>query len=85
MKTIEQVKASAEYKKVMEIVHNNRLCTKRNEALINAGYTIETKAMGSGGVGQVRLTKRGQYRVQISYGTGRYNYAYCVTLKSNEQ
>lgn len=85
MKTIEQIKQSAEYKAVMEIVRNNRLCTKRNEALRNAGYTIETKAMGSGGVGQVKLTKRAQYRVQVSYGTGKYNYAYCVTLKSNEQ
>lgn len=85
MKTIEQIKASAEYKKVMEIVRTNRLCAKRNEALTKAGYTIEHRAMGSGGVGQVRPTKKGHYRVQVSYGKSEYNYAYTVTLKGTEE
>lgn len=83
--TKECIRASKEYQIVMEIVSTYRYCVDRNKALIAAGYTPYIFPMGSGGVGQVKKTRSNDWRVQVSYGESRYNYAWCVTLKSNEQ
>lgn len=56
-----------------------RLIKDRVAALKTAGYCVEPRAMGSGGVGQVRITKK-EIRVQIGCGYTRWNNAMCVIL-----
>lgn len=45
---------------------------------------IGTYPMGSGGVGKVKIMKDGSARIQIGYGTGRYNYALCIVINNNK-
>lgn len=56
-----------------------RLQKDRFEALHNAGYVLEPRAMGAGGVGQIRATKK-EIRIQVGAGYTRYNQAMCVIL-----
>jgi hypothetical protein len=50
---------------------------KRVEMLRSLGYVVEWRCMGSGGVGQLKLTRK-EARVQVSAGWGRFNYAFAV-------
>jgi len=52
-----------------------RTVRERISELESKGFTVVYRAIGSGGVGQIK----GRY-VQISYGVSKYNYAYCVEL-----
>lgn len=63
-----------------EIAGINRI-EARIEHLRNKGYTVAEYPMGSGGVGQYKQMADGSVRIQIGYGHGRYNYAYCVVLE----
>lgn len=65
--------------KIKEVIKNNRLIADRENKLKEMGYTIETRAMGTGGVGQVEKLKS-ESRMQIGYGSGRYNYAKVVIM-----
>lgn len=65
--------------KISEAIRDNRLQRDRLAALRDHGYTIRNVAMGSGGVGQVRVTKD-EIFVQVTCGIGRHNYADCVVL-----
>ena len=76
--TTEQVKKTHAYKTIMQIVENTRRVKERIEILSDR-FHVENKAMGSGGVGQVKELKD-HFRVQVSYGIGKWNYAYCVIL-----
>lgn len=71
-KVVVEVKKSSNYKKVMSIIKSHRLISKREEA-IGFDY-IEEKAMGSGGVGQLKVIN-GLVYVQIGCGHGKWNYA----------
>jgi len=64
---------------IRNITRRYRLISDRVAALNELGYNIKCAAMGSGGVGQVKETKK-EIRVQISHGVSRWNYAYCVVF-----
>lgn len=64
---------------IRKIINENRSLKDRYLNLEAAGYSIEERHMGSGGVGQVKTLKT-ETRVQIESGHGRYNYANCVIL-----
>lgn len=68
------------YKKIMKVVDRNRLVSDRASELKGMGYSVEEIAMGSGGVGNVKETQS-EYRVQIGYGKGKWNYASTVVIK----
>ncbi len=65
---------------IQKVIRDNRLVKDRVRLLKLQGYKIESFPFGSGGVGQVKEMKSGKTRIQISYGTGRYNYALGVEL-----
>ena len=65
---------------IQRIIRENRLVEDRVSILEDHGYKIDTFAFGYGGVGQIKEMKSVKTRVQISYGTGRYNYALGVEL-----
>lgn len=67
-------------KVVKRSIENHSKIDNRVLELENMGFTIEEKAMGSGGVGQVRTMKSGEVRIQIGCGHSRHNYAKCVIL-----
>lgn len=52
---------------------------ERLQELRDAGFIVEPRAMGSGGVGQVRTT-RDEVRIQVAAGYSKYNSAMCVIL-----
>ena len=58
-------------------IKENRLVNDRcdyiNEKL-GTGTCYE-KAMGSGGVGQIKVLENGKIIIQIGYGVGKWNYA----------
>ena len=70
----------AAMKEISKVIKDNRLIKDRETVLFHMGYTISEKAMGSGGVGQVKTLKT-EIRIQIGSGHGRQNYAKCVILK----
>lgn len=72
-------RTTTDYKRVMQVVSANRSVANRMKELASMGYSIDVAAMGSGGVGQVKEMKD-SYRIQISAGWGRYNYAHIVEL-----
>jgi hypothetical protein len=78
MKTIQEtIKESGSYKSIMNIVNANKRVIDREKEI---GFdNIEEKAMGSGGVGQIKIIK-GFVFVQIESGHGRHNYAKCANL-----
>lgn len=74
---IEEVQKSQVYKYVRNIIANNKKIADREKAL---GYeNIEEKAMGTGGVYQLRVISGFVY-MQIGYGHGKWNYASVVRL-----
>jgi len=79
MKAIKTLKEKDE-KFIQSVIRDNRLIEDRVFILERHGYKIGSFAFGSGGVGQIKEMKSGKTRVQISYGTGRYNYALGVEL-----
>ena len=74
---LEEIKKSDNYKKVISIINSHRLISDREQAIgIN---NIEEKAMGAGGVGQIKLFKGFVY-VQIGCGHTNWNYASAVKI-----
>lgn len=64
---------------ITEIVKKNRLVSDRIIKLKAAGFYLGRFYMGSGGVLQVKELKN-EFRVQISYGVGKHNYAFAVVI-----
>lgn len=79
-KQIKEVKESAVYKQIMQIVAENKTVSARETALHKAGFSYDTFPMGSGGVGQVKIMSD-HIRIQVSYGVGKHNYATAVIVK----
>lgn len=71
-------------KTITKVVNENKRVSDRIEKLQELGYLVAEFSMGSGGVLQVKELKD-ETRVQISYGRGKYNYAYAVSLKKNNK
>jgi len=85
--TFNEVLNSYEYKQISKIIADNKRISDRIESLEIAGFNVlpYKKAMGSGGVGQIKVCLAKDRRcecayIQISCGEGRYNYAYVVFL-----
>lgn len=72
-----EVKHSDAYKRVLSIIKAERLISDRIK-LIGAEH-VEEKAMGSGGVGQVKVIN-GYVYVQIGSGHSIHNYAPAVKI-----
>lgn len=79
-KQIKEVKESAAYKQIMQIVTANKTVSARETELHKAGFSYATFPMGSGGVGQIKEMKD-HYRIQVGYGVGKHNYAVAAILK----
>lgn len=58
---------------------NDRMMVIESQSL---GIEIKEIAMGSGGVGQVKITKKGEIRIQIGCGYSRHNYAQTAIFNS---
>jgi len=71
---------TTDLKNIQNVVRDYRLVSDRVEKLREIGYTVKECAMGSGGVMQVKEMK-GETRIQVGYGRGKYNYAYAVIIK----
>lgn len=70
--------------RILKNVLSEKSIDKR-EAIISKlkiGY-LEEKPMGSGGVGQIQ-EKEKEYRVQLGYGHGKYNYASTWIIPKSE-
>ena len=74
----------SDLKTITKVVNENKRVSDRIEKLQELGYSVAEFAMGSGGILQVKELKD-ETRVQISYGHGKYNYAYAVSLKKNNK
>jgi hypothetical protein len=68
-----------EYKIIMKIVSENRTIKNREKDLFEAGFDIEEKRCGAGGVGNI-IELKNEVRIQIGYGHGKNNYAKCVVF-----
>ena len=64
---------------VKTIISKHRLVSDRVNELSKNGYNIKECAMGSGGVGQIKVLKD-EVRIQVGFGHGKHNYAKCVTI-----
>lgn len=64
---------------ITEVVKSNRLVSSRVAKLRELGFNVQEKAMGSGGVLQVKKLSS-ETRIQIGYGHSRNNYAMVVVL-----
>jgi hypothetical protein len=62
------------------IIEKNRLVADRLLECSQRAIKTESARMGSGGVGQVKVMQDGSIRVQISHGTGRWNYALVAVI-----
>ena len=71
---------TTDFENIEKVVRENRLVSDRVIKLREMGYTVEERAIGSGGVMQVKELKS-ETRIQVGYGKGKYNYAYAVILK----
>lgn len=67
-------------KKIEKIISSNKSVKARIVEIEKLGYKVNVYPMGSGGVGQKKKMADGTTRVQVSYGWGRYNYAYAVAI-----
>lgn len=76
---INEIKQSAIYNNVLNIIKENRLIKDRVKILNDLCLDIINKPVGSGGVGSIIFRKDGVY-IQISYGVTRYNYADIVKI-----
>ena len=68
-------------KEAKEVCEKHRKVEDRIEVLRKMGYEIENCPMGSGGVGNIRRMRTREWRIQIGYGKGRYNYADAIRIK----
>ena len=71
---------TSDLKTITKVVNENKRVSDRIEKLQKLGYTVAEFAMGSGGVLQCKELID-ETRVQISYGHGRSNYAFAVSIK----
>ncbi len=78
MKTLSK-NAKNRKEQVLKVIKNNYFINDRIDSLQNMDFSVDEKAMGSGGVGQIKEVK-GCYRMQIGYG--RHNYAFVVYLQT---
>jgi len=67
--------------KIKKIIFSERLISKRIERIEKLGLTVNIAPMGSGGKGQIKEMSYCS-RVQISYGWGKWNYAYVVDINN---
>ena len=65
--------------KVREVINQFYYVQDRIDLLSLNWFQTDIKPMGSGGVGQIKEVD-GCYRMQISYGWGKWNYANIVYL-----
>ena len=66
----------------IKAINENRLIAQRKEQILNSklkGFRLEEIAMGSGGVGQLKVVQN-QVRFQISYGHSIHNFATCIVI-----
>lgn len=64
---------------IKEVIANNRWIGDRIAKLSDLGYEMTSRAMGSGGVGQLKGNRTNTF-VQIGCGRGRGNVAMVVVL-----
>ena len=77
MKNLNKVLTPSQKKEVKAILKSLNLPT----VLGKYDFTYDVKAMGSGGVGQIKyMPGIKQIRVQTSYGKGRHNYADVIII-----
>ena len=77
--TIEEFQKTETYRSIMENAKKYRLISERRKHLKKCGFHVETKPMGSGGIGQVKKMSD-HYRIQVGYGVSKHNYALCVIV-----
>ena len=65
---------------IKRTIRDNRLIEDRVWLLELLGYKIESFSFNPSRVGQIKEMKSGKTRIQISYATGRYNYALGIEL-----
>jgi len=65
---------------VGNIIKNNRLIDDRINQLKELGINCINRAVGSGGVGTVRIQRNGVVTMQISYGKSNWNYAWLAEI-----
>lgn len=74
---LDEIRKTEAYKYVSQVITDNKKVIDREKAL---GFgNIEEKAMGSGGVGQIKIISGFVY-MQLAYGHSRSNYASVVKL-----
>jgi len=73
------MKLSQNMQTIYQVINSCKRVSERIESLESKGFIVDEKPMGSGGVGQVQQMAD-HYRVQISAGYGRNNYAKVVLL-----
>ena len=78
---LDEIKSSKSYKNVLNIIKENHFVNDRIDRLEEEDIDIEIteKAMGPGGVGQMKIIKEYVY-IQIGSGHGRCNYAKVVKI-----
>lgn len=74
---LDEIKSSKSYKKVLNIIKSYHFVNDRIDQLEDEEIT--EKAMGTGGVGQMKIIKDNVY-IQIGYGHGKWNYAKVVKI-----
>lgn len=69
--------------KCLQAIKNNRLIADRvaylRKTALDNQFTIDRVAMGSGGVGSIKRSRKGII-IQIGCGYGTYNYAQVVVI-----
>jgi hypothetical protein len=68
---------------IRKCVKDNRLKLKIYELLQVAGYNVDSRSMGSGGVGQVRLTRK-EIRIQVGAAYTKWGRAMCVVIERKD-
>lgn len=82
MKNLDQLssKTKSAIEQIDIIIKSNKSINDRIIAIEAKGFDVQKLAMGSGGVGHIKIMQNGTVRVQISHGVGKYNYAWVVVL-----
>ena len=74
---LDEIKSSKSYKNVLNIIKENHFVNDRINQLEDEEIT--EKAIGTGGVGQMKIIKEYVY-IQIGSGHGKWNYAKVVKI-----
>lgn len=65
---------------ITQVIKSNRFIKDRINKLQSLGFEIQYKAMGNGGILQVKNCRNHKTAIQIGYGKSRYNYAYVAMI-----